>query len=73
MDLVRAGILEQVPGRRASQLTATSLRAWMAAREPGDVAAGSISCPAAIMPLRVIGEPAHDAPEPSLKRPDRVG
>ena len=56
-----------------AQLTATSLRAWMAAREPGDVAAGSISCPAAIMPLRVIGEPAHDAPEPSLKRPDRVG
>jgi integrase len=33
MDLVRAGVLEQMPGRRACQLTATSLRAWMAARQ----------------------------------------
>jgi hypothetical protein len=33
MDLVRAGALEQVPGRRACQLTPESLRAWMASRE----------------------------------------
>ena len=33
MDLVRAGVLEQVPGRSACQLTPTSLRAWMAARQ----------------------------------------
>jgi hypothetical protein len=32
MDLVRAGVLEQVPGRRACQLTPASLRAWMANR-----------------------------------------
>jgi integrase len=30
MDLVHAGVLEQVPGRRACQLTAASLHAWMA-------------------------------------------
>ncbi|MHB1846728.1 MAG: hypothetical protein ACYCWW_18055, partial [Deltaproteobacteria bacterium] len=34
MDLVRAGVLEQVPGRRACQLTADSLRTWMGSREP---------------------------------------
>jgi hypothetical protein len=33
MDLVRAGVLEQVSGRRACQLTPESLRAWMASRE----------------------------------------
>ena len=33
MDLVRAGVLEQVPGRRACQLTVRSLRAWMASRD----------------------------------------
>ncbi len=32
MDLVRAGVLEQVPGRRACQLTPASLRAWMTNR-----------------------------------------
>jgi len=37
MDLVRAGILEQVPGRRACQLTAASLRAWMDSRPDRDV------------------------------------
>ncbi len=36
MDLVRAGVLEQLPGRRACQLTATSLRSWMNNRDPGD-------------------------------------
>jgi hypothetical protein len=29
LDLVRAGVLEQVPGRGTCQLTATSLRTWM--------------------------------------------
>jgi hypothetical protein len=41
MDLVHAGILEQIPGRRSSRLSATSLRAWMVTRDPedsGDVA-----------------------------------
>ena len=32
MDFVRAGVLEQVAGRRACQLTSTSLRAWTAER-----------------------------------------
>lgn len=31
LDLVRAGVLEQVPGRGRCQLTADSLRAWIAA------------------------------------------
>ena len=35
MDLVHAAVLEQVPARRARQLTATSLRAWMAGQDPG--------------------------------------
>ena len=43
MDLVRAGILEQVPGRRAVQLTAGPLRSWMASREPGGTSAGTDS------------------------------
>lgn len=29
LDLVHAGVLEQVPGRRSCELTAASLRAWM--------------------------------------------
>jgi len=33
MDLVRAGVLEQVPGRRSCQLTPGSLRAWMDSRD----------------------------------------
>jgi integrase len=33
VGLVRAGVLEQVSGRRACQLTPESLRAWMANRE----------------------------------------
>ena len=73
MDLVRAVVLDQVPGRRAVQLTATSLRAWMAARDPDDVAAGASGRQAAIMPLRVIGEPVPDSSVASLKRPGRVG
>jgi hypothetical protein len=31
LDLVRAGVLEQVPGRQACELTASSLRNWMTA------------------------------------------
>jgi len=38
MDLVRAGSLEQLPGRTSCQLTGASLRAWMAQRHPGAVA-----------------------------------
>ena len=38
MDLVRAGVLEEVTGRRAAQLTATSFRVWMAGRHPDDPA-----------------------------------
>lgn len=30
MDLVRAGVLQQIPGRRACQLTPASLAAWLA-------------------------------------------
>ncbi|MHB8593731.1 MAG: hypothetical protein ACYDB3_05270, partial [Acidimicrobiales bacterium] len=33
MDLVRAGVLEEVPGHRTRQLTASSLRAWMSTCE----------------------------------------
>ncbi|MGH2459181.1 MAG: hypothetical protein ACRDIY_09975, partial [Chloroflexota bacterium] len=43
MDLVRAGILEQVPGRRAVQLTAGPLRSLMASRDPGGTSAGTDS------------------------------
>ncbi len=32
MDLVRQGVLEQIPGRRRCELTSKSLRAWMAHR-----------------------------------------
>ena len=31
LDLVRAGVLEEVPGRGACELTAASLRSWMTA------------------------------------------
>jgi hypothetical protein len=31
LDLVRAGVLKQVPGRGACELTVSSLRHWMAA------------------------------------------
>jgi hypothetical protein len=34
MDLVRQGVLEQLPGRRRCELTAKSLREWMATRDP---------------------------------------
>jgi integrase len=70
MDLVRAGVLKQLLGRRACQLTATSLRAWMVGRDLEDGASGR---PATIKPLRMISEPAHDAPVASPRRPDRVG
>jgi hypothetical protein len=47
MDLVHAGILEQVAGRRACQLTATSLRAWMASRDPDGASVTAESAPPA--------------------------
>jgi predicted site-specific integrase-resolvase len=33
MDLVRQGVLEQIPGRRRCELTATSLRSWMSSNQ----------------------------------------
>ena len=62
MDLVRAGVLEQVPGRRAAQLTATSLRAWMASREPND--AGIQVHPVPVTPLRPRSDPRDPTPGP---------
>ena len=55
MDLVRAGVLEQIPGRRAVHLTAPSLRAWIAEREPGlpDEVEGD-GTPASVTPLRPV-------------------
>jgi integrase len=48
VDLVKAGVLQQVPGRGQLLLTAASLRAWMAEggpghAEPGTVAGGTAS------------------------------
>ena len=34
MDLVRAGVLEQRPGRRACQITAASVQVWMERPSP---------------------------------------
>ena len=52
MDLVRAGVLEQIPGRRVAQLTATSLRAWMADRDPDDAVRPASLDLASVTPLR---------------------
>jgi AcrR family transcriptional regulator len=56
MDLVRAGVLEQVPGRRVVQLTATSLRTWMAGRDP-DHPASTNDDPATVTALRPAPQP----------------
>lgn len=65
MDLVRAGVLEQVRGRRACQLTADSLRAWMDSRpanEPlpdavgGDLAAADRAATVVTYPGRRIDD-----------------
>jgi integrase len=61
MDLVRAGVLEQVPGRRAAHLTAPSLRAWIAEREPevpDEVDGGG--APAPVTPLRPVSRPTDE-------------
>ena len=42
MDLVRSGVLEQVPGRRACQLTPGSLRAWMDSRDEEPTASEAV-------------------------------
>jgi hypothetical protein len=39
MDLVRQGVLEQIIGRRRCELTAASLREWMASRDVPDESA----------------------------------
>jgi hypothetical protein len=36
MDLIRQGVLDQIPGRRRCELTSASLRAWMASRPVAD-------------------------------------
>jgi len=59
MDLVRAGVLDQVPERRAAQLTATSLRAWMAERNL-DQAPSISDYPATVTPLRPGLQPAAE-------------
>jgi hypothetical protein len=41
MDLVRGGVLDQVPGRRQVLLTAESLRGWMAAADEDDLVSHS--------------------------------
>ncbi|MHB1928239.1 MAG: site-specific integrase [Acidimicrobiales bacterium] len=64
MDLVRAGILEQVPGRRAAQLTAASLRAWMADRDPDDTDSPTSTGPAPVTPLRAAPDASNATPEP---------
>ena len=56
MDLVRAGVLDQVPGRGPARLTATSLRAWMARRDP-DHAASTNDDPATVTALRPAPQP----------------
>ncbi|MHB1885739.1 MAG: hypothetical protein ACYCVV_12135 [Acidimicrobiales bacterium] len=61
MDLVRAGVLEQVSGRRAAHLTVPSLRAWIAEREPGvpdEVEGGNT--PASVTSLRPISGPTDE-------------
>ena len=54
MDLVRAGVLDQVPGRRAVQLTATSLRTWMAGRNRDKELIGDDAH--AVTPIRIVGK-----------------
>lgn len=62
VDLVRAGVLQQVPGRRAAQLTATSLRAWMAGRDRDDT--NSPTGPPPVTPLRTGPSVGTVEPEP---------
>ncbi|MCU4185183.1 hypothetical protein K6U06_12485 [Acidiferrimicrobium sp. IK] len=70
MDLVRAGVLDQVPGRRTAQLTATSLRAWMARRDP-DLAASTSDDQATVTALRPAAQP--DPAQASSDRARRAG
>jgi hypothetical protein len=72
MDLVRADVLKQVTGRRTVQLTATSLRAWMAGRET-DTAASASGEPAAVTPLRPLGQPDNLATAAPAGDVDRAG
>ncbi len=66
MDLVRAGVLDQVPGRRAAQLTATSLRAWMAGRDRDGTNSPTGTDPPPVTPLRTV--PSVGTVEPELAR-----
>jgi hypothetical protein len=70
MDLVRAGVLDQVPGRRTAQLTAPSFRAWMARRDP-DLAASTSDDQATVTALRPAAQP--DPAQASSDRARRAG
>ena len=70
MDLVRAGVLDQVPGRRTAQLTAPSLRAWIARRDP-DLAASTSDDQATVTALRLAAQP--DPAQASSDRTRRAG
>jgi len=70
MDLVHAGILEQIPGRRACQLTATSLRAWMTNRDPDPTIIGAPNEPSGRLPDR---PEADGRVVPLLSSAERLG
>jgi hypothetical protein len=65
MDLVHIGILEQLPGRRACQLTAVSLRAWMAKRDPDQTATVAEDEPSSPLPHRPAADGTVVALQPS--------
>jgi AcrR family transcriptional regulator len=68
MDLVRLGALEQVAGRRAVQLTATSLRAWMAGRDLSNEDNGEPAKVTQFRPLDEVEKEASAAPVRRLGR-----
>jgi hypothetical protein len=65
MDLVRVGVLEQVPGRRAVRLTAASLRVWMARRDRDGTNSPTGTDPPAVTPLRTGPSVGTVEPEPA--------
>ena len=65
MDLVRVGVLEQVPGRRAVRLTATSLRVWMAGRDRDGTNSPTGTDPPPVTPLRTGPSVGTVEPEPA--------
>jgi integrase len=71
MDFVHAGILDQVPGRRGCQLTATSLRAWMTSRDPDQTVNGAPD-PSGRLPDRPAADGTVVALLPSAEGPSRT-